>query len=321
MSMTRPGVVAHADWSVRAEKRWLCVAMREGGSYTIGAPEPVGDPATLPQRLMLRSSDRATLLGVDFPLGLPMAYAQQAGITSFLQFLAQAGKGKWSRVYDLCESADEIALTRPFYPRSPGGTRQAHLCRGLGVRDIDCLRRRAELRTDERGPAAPLFWTLGGQQVGRAAISGWRELLAERNPETGPVIKLWPFEGGLTQLLEPETLVVAETYPAESATQVGLTAPGRGWSKRRQSDRAAHAINLTRWAFSRRVTMSDALQPVLRDGFGDLANGEDQFDSVLGVCGMLEVVLGRRPEMPPLSNDRRVIEGWILGQRQNPAGG
>lgn len=315
MSLPRPGVVAHADWSVHPGKRWLCVATRDGPAYTIAAPEPVGDPDTLPTRLVLRSADRAVLLGVDFPLGLPMAFARRARLGSFLEFLEAAGHGRWQDVYRLCETPDEIDIERPFYPARPGGTRQTHLLEGLGIRELDALRRRCELKTDERGAAAPLFWTLGGQQVGRAAISGWQELLSKPAAHDRPALRLWPFEGGLARLLEPESVVVAETYPAESATQVGLKAPGRGWSKRRQSDRAMHAIALTRWAFSRRVTISDALTSLLRDGFGDLKNGEDMFDSLLGVAGMLEVVLGRRPEMPPMTNERRVIEGWILGQR------
>ena len=76
-----------------------------------------------------------------------------------------------------------------------------------------------------------------------------------------------------------------------------------------------HALAISRWAFRRRVTVSEALVPLLRDGFTDLKTGEDQFDALLGVCGMLDVVLGGRPEMPPMPNERRLIEGWILGQR------
>lgn len=313
MQLPKPGVVAHADWSVAPDKRWLCVASRHGRGYTVAAPEPVDDCDTLGTRLMLRSVDRAVLLGVDFPLGLPLAYARQAGATSFIEFLDQAGHGRWRDVYRLCDTAEEICTTRPFYPARPGGTRQADLCKGLNVTDIDELRRRCERKTESRGSAAPLFWTLGGQQVGRAAIAGWQALLSER--DASPQVRLWPFEGGLARLLAPATVVVAETYPAESATQLGLKAPGRGWSKRRQSDRAQHAVALRHWAFSRRVEFNDELAALLRDGFGDLNVGEDMFDALLGVAGMLEVLLGRRPEMPPLSNERRVIEGWILGQR------
>lgn len=310
----QPGIVAHADWSAHEDKRWVCVAERAGDSYRICAPEPVGDAVTLPDRLAQRARERGVLLGVDFPIGLPIDYARRTGISAFTDVLPALGDGIWRDFFRLCESADDIGLYRPFYPRKPGGTSHAELCRGLGVEDIDKLRRRCELRTANRNAASPLFWTLGSQQVGRAAISGWRELLQPARKQGSLSLRLWPFDGGLASLLAPDAVVVAETYPAESALHVGLTAPGRGWSKRRQTDRAMHALALRDWATRRRVTISGALQPLLRDGFGDIKTGEDQFDSLIGVAGMLEVIVGGRPEMPPMSNERRVIEGWILGQ-------
>jgi hypothetical protein len=312
--LQQPGIVAHADWSAHDGKRWLCVAERLESGYRISAPEPVGDAGSLPDRLMERSPDGAVLLGVDFPLGFPKVYAEQLGIRTFAEILPDLGRDEWHEFFELCDEPGQISLYRPFFPRRPGGTSHAQLCRGLGVDDIDQLRRRCELKTADRNAASPLFWTLGSQQVGRAAISGWRELLQPAIARGDGSLRLWPFEGGLERLLSPDSVVVAETYPAESALHVGLTAPGRRWSKRRQADRAIHAVAVGEWAARRGVTIGEALQPVLRDGFGNLATGEDQFDSLIGVTGMLEVVLGGRPEMPPLSNERRLVEGWILGQ-------
>ncbi len=315
MRLPQPRLVAHADWSISAEKRWLCVAERANdGGYHVGAPTPVGEPGDLPTRLLQRADNQAALLGVDFPLGLPMAYAQAAGIASFTELLPELGKDEWSGFFELCDDAADIGLHRPFYPRRPGGTSQAQLAEALGVGDMDDLRRRCERKTERRGAAAPLFWTLGAQQVGRAAISGWRDLLQPALNEAASDLRLWPFEGSLGNLLVAPRVVVAETYPAECAVQIGLGAPGRRWSKRRQSDRAAHAFALLDWARARRVSIDESLQPLIRDGFGDLASGEDQFDSLIGLAGMLDVVLGARPEMPPMSNERRLIEGWILGQ-------
>ena len=315
MRLTQPRVVAHADWSISADKRWLTVAeCAVGGRYHVHAPVPVGDPGDLPRHLSERAKLNPVLLGVDFPLGLPIAYARSAGVEAFAPWLDEADTGNWSNFFELCESVEDISLERPFYPRRPGGTSHTQLVDALGASSIDDLRRRCERKTDRRGAAAPLFWTLGAQQVGRAAISGWRDMLQPARRGRDVVVRLWPFEGSLGELLHRKTIVVAETYPAESAVQIGIGAPGRRWSKRRQSDRAAHAHALTEWARDRRVTLDEALYPLVRDGFGDLAHGEDQFDSLIGLAGMLDVVLGVRPEMPPMSNERRIVEGWILGQ-------
>ncbi len=315
MRLPQPRVVAHADWSIAPDKRWLCLAERAGdGSYHVAAPVPVGEPQELPRELLERATQDSVLLGVDFPLGLPMSYARAAGITSFVDLLPKLGTGDWAAFFELCEVAGDISIGRPFYPRRPGGTTQAHLVEALGVNSMDDLRRRCEGKTDRRGAAAPLFWILGAQQVGRAAISGWRDLLQTSLADPDVDLTLWPFEGSLADTLLPNRVVVAETYPAECAVRLGIGVTGKRWSKRRQSDRAAHAHTLLDWARERRVSIDDSLQPLIRDGFGDLASGEDQFDSLIGLAGMLDVVLGARPEMPPMSNERRLVEGWILGQ-------
>ncbi len=315
MRLPQPRLVAHADWSIAPGKRWLCIAERANdGGYHIATPVPVGEPGELSRTLLDRANQDSVLLGVDFPLGLPMAYARAAGVPAFADLLPELGAGDWAKFFELCDTAEDIALRRPFYPRRPGGTAQAQLVEALGVDTMDDLRRRCEQKTERRGAAAPLFWTLGAQQVGRAAISGWRDLLQSSLDDAAVDLRLWPFEGSLADLLKPARVVVAETYPAECAVQIGLGATGKRWSKRRQSDRAAHAYALVDWARSRRVSLDESLQPLIRDGFGDLASGEDQFDSLVGLAGMLDVVLGVRPEMPPMSNERRLIEGWILGQ-------
>src|SRR5690606_36678987 len=74
----------------------------------------------------------------------------------------------------------------------PGGTSQRHLIDGLGVESMTDLLRVCERRNGTRGAASPLFWTLGGKQVGKAAILGWKEVLAPalRDPELD--VKLWP---------------------------------------------------------------------------------------------------------------------------------
>ena len=64
-------------------------------------------------------------------------------------------------------------------------------------------------------------WTLGGNQVGKAAISGWRELLAPAR-RAGIDVGRWPFDGALAALLSTRRFVVAETYPGEVYEHLGL---------------------------------------------------------------------------------------------------
>jgi hypothetical protein len=83
--------------------------------------------------------------------------------------------------FDVADTPDDICLTRPFYPKSSGvGRKHAHLFGPLNVNSIDDLRRICERKTPHRPAACPLFWTLGGNQVGKAAIDGWQKCLEAR---------------------------------------------------------------------------------------------------------------------------------------------
>ena len=57
--------------------------------------------------------------------------------------------------------------------------------------------------------------------------------------------------------------------------------------------------------------MDSRLEALVEPGFPE---GDDSFDAVISLFGMLEVVLGRRD--PGEVEDDRImnIEGWILGQ-------
>ena len=78
------------------------------------------------------------------------------------------------------------------------------------------------------------------------------------------------------------------------ALHIGLTPPGRGWSKRSQSDRKRISNKLFEWVRKRNVSLSPNLENEIRSGFGDSKDGEDRFDSVIGLFSMLETVLGYR---------------------------
>jgi hypothetical protein len=52
----------------------------------------------------------------------------------------------------------------------------------------------------------------------------------------------------------------------------------------------------------------------VQSGFGPAPGGEDAFDAVVGLFGMLNLALGLRPLDEPSGERLRRIEGWILGQ-------
>jgi hypothetical protein len=285
----------------------------------------VGDARTLLQRLRERvGPEGCVLVGFDFPIGLPAQYAARAGIADFCALLPQLGRGEWRAFYKVAERRDEIGLRRPFYPQRPGGTRQQHLLDGLGLDASEDLLRRCDRAQPSRRAAAPMFWTLGAQQVGKAAIAGWREVLAPALGDASLDVALWPFAGELGDLLRPGRIVAAETYPAECYTHLGIAfsrRKGRRTGKRVQAARAEQAPRLLAWAEEAAVEPSPALRERIADGFGPSPDGEDPFDAVVGLFGMLNVVLGHRPAGAPADRLVRRVEGWILGQEATKDGG
>lgn len=304
-------VIAHCDWSVDRKKRWMCVAVRQATKWTLSAPEPVGETKDLIPRLRSRAeADAALLMGFDFPIGLPAAYGKALGLADFRSTLQAFGAGRFERWFDVAEHRNDIAIDRPFYPMRPGGTQRRYLFDALGVGSGRDLLRRCERATADRGDACMLFWTLGGNQVGKAAITGWREIIIPNLPD----LTLWPFDGKLHELTQPGATVVAETYPGDVYGQLGI--PRRPvWSKRQQAGRRTAGDHLLRWLANRPHLDGAALEVTITDGFGIDKTGEDRFDAAVGLLGMLDVVEGRRAEGTPDDDDVATWEGWILGQR------
>lgn len=311
--MKLPKLIIHADWSVRPGKRWMAHATRqENGCYLAEAPQPVGGPATLLYRLSDWVGSQSTVLaGFDFPIGLPYRYARDIGVNDFVALLPRLGWGEWERFYRVAERPEEISLYRPFYPQRPGGTRRQHLLDGLGVQRFDALRRDCELGRPGQRAAAPLFWTLGPNQVGKAAISGWRDMLAPALRDPNLDVVLWPFAGPLPNLLQPGRTVVAETYPTVYYERLGMAMPVR---KRQQAYRLAVSEALHEWMRRREIDATPALAEAIEQGFGHEVDGGDRLDAVVGLLGMLDVVLGGRPPDAPSDERIRRVEGWILGR-------
>ena len=306
-------LAAHADWSVAAGKRWLCRARREGAGWRVFAPEPVADAAALPARLLTESGGAPVALGVDFPLGLPRAYVARHLAGRFHDFPDCLRNIKtFPEFFEVSQSLATVAPERPFYPARGmrGMTRAAHAA-ALGLACAADLSRACDRATAERPAGAPLFWTLGANQTGKAAIHAWPALLITPHPG----LRLWPFAGPLGRLLAPGRVVIAETYPAEALRQLGI---GRFGSKRRQGDRAALAAGLRRALAGLGAAAVPELAATIADGFGADAAGEDRFDCVLGLLAVLGVLTGRRPDAPPPDPWLTTWEGWVLGQTAAP---
>jgi hypothetical protein len=309
-------LAAHADWSIDPRKRWITVATRTTTGWTLTAPNPVSDVATLLTRLTQTAKGGAVALGADFPIGLPRAYAATRPEPDFPSFLGNIAQ--LPDFFRVCPTVEDIRPDRPFYPARGivGMTRLSHAT-ALGLPNAAALSRACDKATTERPAGAPLFWTLGANQSGKAAIAAWQHLILPAIANKTH-LHLWPFQGPYLSLLSPGSVALAETYPAEALRHLGIKLKG---SKRRQSDRSATANALTT-AMDRLTAIPDnAMRQAIQDGFGSDPAGEDRFDSVLGVLCVLNVLAGHRPDIPPPDPWITRWEGWVLGQTTQPLTG
>jgi hypothetical protein len=94
-------------------------------------------------------------------------------------------------------------------------------------------------------------------QVGKGAITGWREVLAPNRDRIG----IWPFDGTLAECLARTPVVIAETYPGEAYGHLRIGRVPR-WSKGSISGRQSVAEKLVAWMTMRprtRVLWSSSL--------------------------------------------------------------
>ena len=259
----------------------------------------MGNPGSLIARLRTEAGENGcAFAGFDFPIGVPASYAKRAAISSFPALLSKLGDGDWKDFYSVCDKPAQISVYRPFYPNGGyKGRREEDLFRGLGVSSLEPLLRRCERGGNGHKQACCLFWTLGRNQVGKAAIIGWRDVLAPALRREKPII-LWPFDGALPDLLMPGNVVVAETYPAECYGWFSEKAVG---SKSDQNERKKFGASLLRWADAQSVMVANCLIEDIQSGF---PKGDDAFDAVVGLFGMLKVCLGEHATGEP---DERII--------------
>ena len=289
----------------------MAVAERSGTAWHLDL-EPVGDVATLLPRLRTRAAGAPIAFGIDCPIGLPRAYAalHAAPAADFPAFLARLPQNP--TFLDVAAELHEVSPARPFYPHRgrQGMSRLSH-AQALGLPDAAALSRACDRATHDRPAGAPMFWTLGANQSGKAAIAAWRDLLLPAIASPTPPA-LWPFHGPFRTLLRPGTVAIAEAYPADALRQLGLRPIG---SKRRHADRTAMVPNLRTAMATAAVRMKPALAAWMDTGFGPDPAGEDRMDCTIGALAMLQVVTGTRPDTAPDDEAIQRWEGWVLGQR------
>jgi hypothetical protein len=313
--VNQPKLVYHADWSSTASKRWCATAtLSADGRYVASVPEPVGDTTQLIGNLRKAVGNSGIVFaGFDYPVGVPEHYAKRARISKFRELLPLLGEDEWAQFWTVCETPDQISVHRPFYPnRSDTEPTRQHLFDGHRVAEMAALLRRCELGGDGQRQACSLFWTLGGSQVGKAAIVGWRDMLVPAL-QSDLNIRLWPFDGSLNSLFQPGYTVIAETYPAEC---YGWFTDDPPRSKRDINCRKEFGDRLMSWAQESGVAVEDRLRSAILDGFS--IGEDDAFDAVVGLFGMLKVCLGQRTSGEPEDATTRDIEGWILGRQSSP---
>lgn len=310
-TLKKPDLVVSADWSKGDSKRWMTRAefQADRDIYRVFPPEPVGEVNTLLDRLIALSPPKATiLLGLDFPIGLPRAYAAAAGLhEGFRKALELFGVDeRWRRFYEITDAPE---IVRPFYPpptQTKGLYSKESLLSGLGLNAWSDLLRHCDLNTVTRPVAESLFYTLGGKQVGPSVIGGWSRLLAPALPR----IRIWPFDGDLTTLLAEPGIVVAEIYPGEAYSHIGIVNVfGRSKSKKKREHRCSVSRSLLDQSCEH-VELTNSAISWIEWGFLE----EDDFDATVGLLSMLQVVTGRRSGRLPHDPEVQKIEGWILGQ-------
>ena len=316
--MTRgsiPAFVAHADWGSSTSKRVVATAEMRSDKYVAHAPRLVGRAGGLRERMHIPAgSSRPALLGFDFPIGVPRAYARLAGIEDFTVWFRELNPS--GEFFAVADDLSDVSVARPFFPariahKRPGVKREFRTALGLSASGA---LRRCDLAHCRRRAASEMFWALGPQAVGKATLSGWRDVVAPALADSAHRCAMWPFDGELGDLLDTTDAVIVEAYPADAYIQLGLRMGSRGTAKTRQEDRRADGPLLLEICRRGGVRPDRDLAAQIRDGFGSDRAGEDRFDATVGLLAMIATV--RRRTEPDLPDDPcvRRCEGWVFGR-------
>ena len=63
------------------------------------------------------------LVGFDFPIGIPKAYADIAGIESFAALLPELGRGQWASFYEVADGRRRSLRSDRSSPNGQAGRR------------------------------------------------------------------------------------------------------------------------------------------------------------------------------------------------------
>ena len=309
-----PDWVAHADWGTAPAKRAVALAELHDGSFRARAPSIFGHSGQLLDDIGLHGRRGRRLLGFDFPIGLPRAYAAQAGADTYLSWLRSLPDD--TTLFDVAADIADVSPARPFFPqnitaKSPGIKAKFREALGLSAENV---LRRCDHRHCTRNAASEMFWCLGANGVGKATLGGWRDTLRPALKDPNRRFSVWPFDGQLEDLLAVSDAVLVETYPADAYLQLGLSIGRPEASKTRQEDRRADAKRLLDWCAEHAVLPDERVTEQILDGFGPSPSGEDPFDAVVGLFGMIDTL--HRAVEPELPDDPaiRSVEGWMFGQ-------
>ena len=128
----------------------------------------------------------------------------------------------------------------------------------------------------------------------------------------GGSVSLWPFDGSLPSLLVPGNVAVAET-PQNATAGFPRTRSGASATRAKDESSGRHfSVGLRAATSCLRIASNEDIQ-------SGLPQGEDAFDAVVGLFGMLQVCLGQRASGEPDDKVIREIEGWILGRAHSDA--
>ncbi len=293
-----------ADWSLEPARRAVAGSRPAPQGGWTSAPEPP-PPGGWTLDALLEQAERradesggAVLVGIDAVLGVPHAFARRLAAADFfaaLRRLAEAG----SLASEAAE-AGEWSPVRPFFRVPPGAgglTRFVDAAGGPGA-----LRR----QIDRRVGASSVFVLSGiPGSVGSGSRVLWRELAPRLEaPHRG--FRIWPFEGGLSELIETRGVVLAELYPRAAyaaALAEALPAPPLRIAKTR---REARHEALTRLAGATWV----AERGVRLRGLDEAEASEDVFDALVSAAALARLVDRELPLSSPWVDP--TVEGGIL---------
>jgi hypothetical protein len=118
---------------------------------------------------------------------------------------------------------------------------------------------------------------------------------------------IWPFDGGLRDLLKANNIVLAEMYPGIAyAVALRERIPSAilmvAKNKPEQRQLAINRLTSSTWVKSQAVTLENIDEALASD---------DDFDALISAAGLLRCVLESRPLDEPQTDDP-VCEGGVL---------